>query len=227
MRTAIVIGLIATTLAAKEGVRLKPKWKANERVSVKMLEVTHIDRNGREIKLATRRIEYVQTTTSVKRGIPVRAKRKFDVYELLLAMHDTPEKNKLVGRELEFVSRDGVLYTEKAPALMTMGAGGDWTWMLPDKPVVVGSTWVVKRGLHLFQTGAPFFVADTKCRLASIDSDTARIEFTQPDTLKGSAEFSLKRGRVLKASFKYRTKDSSGASTRTFTYALSILPQGK
>ncbi len=36
--------------------------------------------------------------------------------------------------------------------MMTMGRGGDWTWMLPGKPVSAGDTWTVKRGVHLRTT---------------------------------------------------------------------------
>ena len=228
MRTAVVIVLFAATLVAKDEVQLKPKWKAKERVAVKLVEVTAQISDGRESVLGTRKIEYVQVTTAVKKGLPVRAKRKFSVHELKLAFSAAPRKHELAGQEVTFVSRDGLLHSKKTPVLMSMGAGGDWTWMLPPKSVAVGDTWTVKKSLSLMAMATAFMLADTACRLASVDGDTAVIEFTQRGKLKGSAKFSRKAGRVLKASFVYLLKTPGQPTSKySFSYSLSVLPEKK
>ncbi len=227
MRTTFVIVLFAATVVAEDKVQLTPKWKANESVSVKTVDVTSLFENGREMVLRTRKIEYVQVTTAVKKGRAVGAKRKFNVHEFKTPYDDVGEKHELAGQELTFVSREGLLHNDKAPALMTMGAGGDWTWMLPTKAVAVGDTWTVKKNINLMAIATAFMGTDTKCRLASIDGDKAVIEFTQPDQLKGSAEFSRKAGRVTKASFVFTLKSRESTSKHSFTYSLSIVPKKK
>lgn len=227
VRVTVVIALLAATLLAKDRVKLEPKWKAKERVAVKLSEVTASVSGGKEMVLATRKIEYVQTTIAVEKGLPTRAKRKFDVHELLPAFDDKPEKHELAGQEVEFVRQDGLLHSDKAPVLMTMGAGGDWTWMLPPRAVAVGDTWIVKKNIHMISIGTAFMGADTNCRLASVEGDKAVMEFTQPGQLKGSAEFSLKAGRVLKASFVWLLKSEDSTDKHTFTYSLTVLAEKK
>ena len=99
--------------------------------------------------------------------------------------------------------------------------------MLPTKAVAVGDTWTVKKNINLMAIATAFMGTDTKCRLASIDGDKAVIEFTQPDQLKGSAEFSRKAGRVTKASFVFTLKSRGSTSKHSFTYSLSIVPKKK
>lgn len=226
MRTATTILLaVAAAAAGDDPVSLKPKWKAKERASVKQVETTSLVRGGDDMVLSTRKIEYVQVTTAVRKGLPVRATRTFTVHEEHNPFSETPRKHELAGQKLEFTLREGRLYNERVPALMTMGGGGDWTWMLPSKPVAVGGTWTVRKNVALMDVSVAFMANHTTCRLASVEGDKAVIEFTQPnDVIKGTAEFSLKAGRVLNASFVFLLKSEARTSKTKFTYTLTVPP---
>ncbi|MCK6461776.1 MAG: hypothetical protein L6Q95_18000 [Planctomycetes bacterium] len=185
---------------------LQPKWKAGERVSVRLVTTTHSTASGKTELLETRTVEYEEKVAEEKGGLPTRVQRTFRKFEAQRSFEDAPRKHALAGKTVEFRSADGVLQCGEDLSdlvLDPMSAGADWGWLLPGKKAVaVGESWKAPSGMSLSTVHWALVRPGTTCELLGVKDGIALLRFRNDRGLAGEAQFSLESGRVLFASLE-------------------------
>lgn len=236
--TACTLLLASWRVAEADGdpIRLTPKWKVGERVSVKLVTTDRVSRSssGTDEKklLNTRTLEYEDLVGRVRGGLAEQTTRTYRRFESQRAFEDQPIVHAKPGREVECTRVDGLLQPREEIynwVLDPMRGGADWSWVLPDKAVSPGDTWTVKaHGLSMGAVHMALASGVTRCELVRIQEGVAHIAFRKEgEEFSGEVDFSLNLGRVTKGQLSHVGSAGGMTAYQDITFELTLTPKAE